>query len=161
MTLEALHRVLEQSGARRLARGIPVFALRKALWPPFRRGDVLRERQVDVLDAVRSLPWPVFLHGVRASSAWPRTARDTWRVPSQEGAAHLLEGLLEPGRWTLYLAPHALDPGLLPDAFAVDLGELTDFAASHSVPVLLAAYRENEEWRIVLEPAAVPGLAAA
>ena len=74
MTLEALHRVLEQSGARRLARGIPVFALRKALWPPFRRGDLLRERQISVLDAVRSLPWPVFLHGVPVVPGWPRSA---------------------------------------------------------------------------------------
>lgn len=161
MSLEGLHRVLEQCGARRVARGVPVFALRKALWPPFRRGEVLREHQATVLDAMRSLPWPVFLHGVRASSAWPRTARDTWCVPSQERGADLLAETLEPGRWTLYLAPNALDPSVLPDAFEGDLGELMDFVASHSVPVLLQAYRQNEEWRIAIQPAAVPGLAAA
>lgn len=161
MTLQTLHRVLEQNGARRLARGVPVFALRKALWPPFRRDDALRERQVSVLDAVRSLPWPVFLHGVPAINAWPRTARNTWCVPNQERGTDLLAGALEPGRWTLYLAPNAIDPSILPDAFGGDLGELTNFAASHSVPVLVEAGRRNEEWRIVVEPAAVPGLAAA
>jgi hypothetical protein len=161
VSLEGLHRVLEQCGARRLARDVPVFALRKTLWPPFRRSDLLHERQASILDAVRSLPWSVFLHGVRASSAWPRTARDTWCVPTQERAADLLAGVLEPGRWTLYLAPHALDPSVLPDAFGGDLGELTDFVASHSVPVLLEAYRANEEWRIVVEPAAVRGRVAA
>ena len=89
------------------------------------------------------------------------TARDTWCVPHQERSADLLAETLEPGSWTLYLAPNALDPSILPDAFDGDLGELTTFVASHSVPVLLQAYRHNEEWRIVVQPAAVPGLAAA
>ena len=90
-----------------------------------------------------------------------RTERDTWCVPHQERSADLLAETLEPGSWTLYLAPNALDPSILPDAFDGDLGELTTFVASHSVPVLLQAYRHNEEWRIVVQPAAVPGLAAA
>ncbi len=163
MTLEALHRVLEDNGARRLDRGRPLWALRKALWPPFGRDEALRERQIAVLDAVRSLPWQVFLNGAPdgAHDPWPRAARDTWLVPPREGGRGLLAGRLEEGSWKLYLAPHALDPVLLPDTFQADPEDIEEFVEGHSVPVLVDAWRDNVEWRIVVEPAAVPGLAAA
>ena len=166
MSLEALHRVLEASGARRLSRGLPVYGLRRALWPPFGRVEALRERQVAVMEAVRALPWQAFLRCARDPrtcdlSAWPRAARDTWLVPPRETARHLLEGLLEPGSWTLYLAPYAIDPTLLPDTFRAELSEVARFVEGHGIPVLLDAWHENSEWRIVVDPAAVPELVAA
>jgi hypothetical protein len=38
---------------------------------------------------------------------------------------------------------------------------VTRFLERYSVPVLVDALHRNSEWRIVLAPAAVPGLAAA
>ena len=166
MSLEALHRVLEASGARRLARGLPIYGLRRALWPPFGRGDALHERQVAVMEAVRALPWQAFLRYAEDPrewdlAAWPQAARDTWRVPPHETARHLLERFLEPGGWTLYLAPYAIDPTLLPDTFRAELSEVARFVEGHGMPVLLDAGQDNSEWRIVVDPAAVPELVAA
>ena len=166
MSLEALHRVLEASGARRLSRGLPVYGLRKTLWPPFGRSEALHERQVVVMEAVRKLPWQAFLrYGEDPRDwdlgAWPQAARHTWVVPPHETVRHLLGGFLEPGGWTLYLAPYAVDPSLLPDTFRADLGEVARFVEGHGIPVLLDAWHDNTEWRIVVDPAAVPELAAA
>jgi hypothetical protein len=166
MSLEALHRVLEASGARRLSRGLPVYGLRRTRWPPFGRAEDLHERQVAVMEAVRALPWQAFLRcsrdpGERGLTGWPRAARDTWRVPPHETARHLLEGFLGPGSWTLYLAPYAIDPTLLPDTFRAELADVSRFVESHGIPVLLDAWQDNSEWRIVVDPAAVPELAAA
>lgn len=166
MSLEALHRVLEASGARRLSRGLPVYELRKARWPLFGRAGALHERQVSVMEAVRALPWQAFLaYGENPRDwelgAWPQAARGTWQVPPHETARHLLESFLEPGNWSLYLAPYAIDPDLLPDTFRADLGEVARFVEGHGIPVLLDAWHDNDEWRIVVDPAAVPELAAA
>ena len=166
MSLEALHRVLEASGARRLSRGLPVYGLRRALWPPFGRSEALHERQVALMEAVRALPWQAFLRCSRDPracdlTAWPRAARDTWLVPPHETARHLLAGLLEPGSWTLYLAPYAIDSSLLPDTFRAELSEVARFVEGHGIPVLLDAWHDNSEWRIVVDPAAVPELVAA
>jgi hypothetical protein len=161
MTLESLHRTLEANGARRLSSGRPIWALRKSLWPPFRRGEALHARQRAVLDAIRPLPWQMFLNGGHGDCPWPKAARDTWLVPPNEGSRHLLAGRLDGGSWKLYLAPHALDPDLLPDTFHGDPVDIEEFVEGHCVPVLVDAWRENIEWRIVVEPAAVPGLAAA
>ena len=166
MSLEALHRVLEASGARRLSRGLPVYGLRKALWPPFGRALALHESQVAVMEAVCALPWQAFLRYAENPrdwelGTWPQAARNTWQLPPHETARHLLEGFLEPGGWTLYLAPYAVDPGLLPDTFRADLAELASFVEGQGIPVLLDAWHDNSEWRIVVDPAAVPELVAA
>ena len=57
MTIDELHRVLEACDARRVSPPHPIYALARALWPPFGRTRRLIERQERVFGAVRALPW--------------------------------------------------------------------------------------------------------
>jgi hypothetical protein len=120
-----------------------------------------------VLDAIRALPWAPFLrtaevprdHGL--SGAWQLAARETWLLPADENSPELLAKLLSPGDWTLYLAVDPVPPTSLPDCFGSTPLELSAFVESHGIPVLVEAYHHNNPWRLVVEPAAVPGVVAA
>jgi hypothetical protein len=120
-----------------------------------------------VLGAIRALPWSPFLrtaevprnHGLTGS--WQLAARQTWVVPVDENSPDLLEKLLFPGEWILYLAVDPVPPTSLPDCFQRPPLELSLFVESHGIPVLVQAFRDNNPWRLVVEPAAVPGVVAA
>jgi hypothetical protein len=132
-----------------------------------RRARKFHEIQSRILGAIRTLPWSSFLrtaevpreHGLTGS--WQLAARDTWVVPVDEHSPDLLEKLLFPGEWTLYLAVDPIPPTSLPDCFRIPPHELSDFVESRGIPVLVQAFRDNNPWRLVIEPAAVPGAVAA
>jgi hypothetical protein len=52
-------------------------------------------------------------------------------------------------------------PERLPNVFHGPPDETVAFVESHGIPVLIDAWHDNDEWRVVVEPSAVPGLAAA
>ena len=167
MTIERLHRLLETYGARRLSQLYSIYELRRALWPPFFRTVQLHKRQLEFLDAVRSLPWQAFVHTGEdpaewsSGVAWVRASHDTWVIPLELSSELLLDGVLAPGAWQLYLGANSVDPGPLPDLFRSNLDDICEFVAGHSIPVLIDAWHDNSEWRVVLEPSAVPAVAAA
>ena len=167
MNLGAIHHLLAQLGAQRPRAGLPVYDLSRSLWPPLGRARRLHDKQLQLLDALRSLDWSVYLRSGDSPlawhppGAWASASRDTWLVPPEPGAADLLDGPLEYGAWQLYLGAHALDPVELPDLFRGDLAEALDALRGHSVPLLVDAWHDNSDWRVALDPAAVPGLAAA
>lgn len=82
-------------------------------------------------------------------------------MPRSEDSARLLGDFLYLGNWSLYLAPGAVAPELLPDVFRGPPDETVAFVLRHSIPVLIESWYDNDEWRVVVEPSAVPGLAAA
>jgi len=145
----------------------PVWELARPRFPFSRRARGFPEIQTRVLDAIRALPWAPFLrmaevpreHGL--SGSWQLTARETWLLPADENSPDLLEKLLFLGDWTLYLAVDPVPPTSLPDCFWSTPLELSGFVESHGIPVLVGAYRHNNPWRLVVEPAAVPGVVAA
>ncbi len=116
---------------------------------------------------MRALPWNAYLvysenpHDWELPGTWILAARDTWTVPRHVDDGRLLDQFLHPGNWCLYLAAHALAPELLPNLFDAPAAEAVASVASHGIPVLLDAWHDNDEWRVVVEPSAVPGLAAA
>jgi len=95
------------------------------------------------------------------TGSWQLAARETWLLPADENSPDLLEKLLFLGDWTLYLAVDPVPPTSLPDCFQSTPLELSDFVESHGIPVLVEAYHDNNPWRLVVEPAAVPGVVAA
>lgn len=167
MSLAGVHRLLQGFGARRLLPGCPVYELRRPLWPPLFRTLELHKRQLEILETIRALPWKIYLHGPEDPSEWelpgpwvdaePRT----WALPPAVATQALLEGPLGCGAWQVYLGAHALAPDLLPDLFRGDLLEAVSFSESHSIPLLVDAWHDNSEWRVLLQPSAVPGLVAA
>jgi len=90
-----------------------------------------------------------------------RAARDTWTVPRSEDGTRLLDDFLHLGNWNLYLAAYPVAPERLPNVFHGPPDETVAFVESHGIPVLIDAWHDNDEWRVVVEPSAVPGLAAA
>jgi hypothetical protein len=120
-----------------------------------------------VLAAIRALPWTPFLRTVESprehglTGSWQLAARETWVIPTDENSPDLLATFLLPGGWTLYLAVDPIPPTSLPDCFRTPPLELSDFVESHGIPVLVEAYRDNNPWRLVVAPAAVPGVVAA
>ncbi len=85
----------------------------------------------------------------------------TWVVPPAVATQAMLDGPLRPGAWQVYLGAHAMGSERLPDLFRDDLPNAVAFSETHGVPVLLDAWHDNSEWRVLLEPSAVPGLVAA
>ncbi len=167
MHLEGIQRLLQSLGARRPVPGLPVYELRRMLWPPILRAVELHKRQLELFDAIRTLPWKAYLHGSEdpveweLAGPWVEAGPRTWVLPPAVGTAALLEGPLGTGAWQVYLGAHALASELLPDLFRGDLADALAFSERHSVPLLVDAWHDNTEWRVLLEPSAVPGLAAA
>jgi hypothetical protein len=167
VTVAELAQLLAVVGAHPLSPAYPVWELARPRWPFSRRARDFEASQVRVLDAVRALPWTAFLRtpgdprlaALRAT--WQAAARETFVLPKEPGSQVLLGRVLAPGGWTLYLADDPVPPALLPDGFARPPAELAAFAAAHGVPVLVAAARTNQRWRLVVEPAAVPAAVAA
>jgi hypothetical protein len=120
-----------------------------------------------VLDAIRALPWTPFLRTAEAprdhglTGSWQLAARETWVIPTDENSPDLLAMFLFLGEWKLYLAVDPVPPGSLPDCFRSPPLELSAFVESRGIPVLVEAYRDNNPWRLVVEPAAVPSVVAA
>lgn len=145
----------------------PVWELARPRFPFSRRARRFPEIQTRVLDAIRALPWAPFLRTAELprdrglSGSWQLTARETWLLPADENSPDLLEKLLFLGDWTLYLAVDPVSPTSLPDCFSSTPLELSAFVESHGIPVLVEAYHHNDPWRLVVEPAAVPGVVAA
>ena len=145
----------------------PVWELARPRFPFSRRARRFPEIQTRVLDAIRALPWAPFLRMAEAprehglSGSWQLAARETWLLPADENSPDLLEKLLFLGDWTLYLAVDPVPPTSLPDCFWSTPLELSGFVESHGIPVLVEAYHHNNPWRLVVEPAAVPGVVAA
>lgn len=154
-------------GADPLSTAYPVWELARPRFPFSRRARRFHETQARVLVAIRALPWTPFLRTAQAprdrglTGSWQLAARETWVIPIDENSADLLAKLLFLGGWTLYLAADPVPPRSLPDCFRTPPLELSDFVESHGIPVLVEAYRDNNPWRLVVAPAAVPGVVAA
>lgn len=167
MTVAELAQLLAVVGAHPLSPAYPVWELARPRWPFSRRARDFEATQVRLLDAVRALPWSVFLRtavdprlaALRAT--WQPAARETFVLPAEPASQALLARVLAAGGWTLYLADQPVPTGTLPDGFAAAPSELATFAAAHGVPVLVVAAPTNQRWRLVVEPAAVPKAAAA
>jgi hypothetical protein len=82
-------------------------------------------------------------------------------VPTDQGSSELLDKVLQLGSWTLYLAVDPVPVTALPHCFESTPHELCSFVESRGVPVLVEASRDNNRWRLVIEPAAVPEVVAA
>ena len=120
-----------------------------------------------MLAAIRALPWTPFLRTIESprdhglTGSWQLAARETWVIPMDENSPDLLAMFLFLGGWPLYLAVDPIPHRSLPDCFRTPPLELSDFVESHGIPVLVEAYHDNNPWRLVVEPAAVPGVVAA
>ena len=167
VTLARLSQLLDSVGAHPLSAAYPVWELARPRFPFLRRARGFPAIQTRVLDAIRALPWAAFLRTAETprrrglAGSWQRAARETWVLPADESSPDLLEKLLFLGDWTLYLAVDPVPSISLPDCFRSTPLELSNFVESHGIPVLVQAYRGNNPWRLVVEPAAVPGAAAA
>jgi hypothetical protein len=167
VTVAELAQLLRTVGAQPLSPVHPVWELARPRWPFSRRARDFEASQGRVLDAVRALPWTAFLRTASdprlgmPRGSWTPAGRETWVLPGEPSTHALLARVLAPGAWTLYLATGPLPAAALPDAFASAPADLAAFAAGHGLPVLVAAFRGNEPWRLVVEPAAVPSAVAA
>lgn len=167
MTFEQLHHLVESAADARLSATHPVYELRGGFLPFSKRSRSLRQRQIRVLAAVRQLGWPAFLRIAktpregRLPDSWGHAARDTWGVPREVESPRLLESILAPGSWHVYLALEAVDPTVLPDLFRGSLVEAFSVVEGMGIPVLIDASSGNSEWRVLLQPAAVARRAAA
>jgi len=116
VTFEQLHHLVAAAADTRLSPAYPAYELRRGLLPISRRSMSLAERQSRVLVALRQLGWPVFLRiseapfGAELPVSWGHASRDTWAVPREVESQPLLDSLLNPGGWQLYLALEAVDP---------------------------------------------------
>jgi hypothetical protein len=167
VTLAQLNQLLDSVGAHPLSTAYPVWELARPRFPFSRRARRFSEVQARILDAIRALPWAPFLRTAEAPrdrgliGAWQLAARETWLLPADESSPDLLEKFLSLGDWTLYLAVDPVPPTSLPDCFQSTPLELSNFVESHGIPVLVEAHLDNNPWRLVVEPAAVPGVVAA
>jgi hypothetical protein len=167
VTLAQLRQLLDVVGARPLSADYPVWELARPWMPLPRRARRFQEAQSRILDAIRALPWSPYLripekprrHGLGGS--WQLAARETWVVPTDEYSPEILAKFLCLGDWTLYLSVDPVPATSLPHCFQSSPRELFDFVESYGVPVLVEAFHENNPWRLVIEPAAVPGVVAA
>jgi len=167
VTLASIEQLLRESGGKRLDPSVHVFELSMGYWPPFGRARRLHDKQARLLDAVRGLPWSVYLRSgedpklAEAPGQWVPVAKSTWIVPEEPSSLRLLDSILVYGVWQLYLGADALDAGDLPDLFEASPWEAIEGLRSHAAPLLIDAWHDNVTWRVALDPAAVPGLAAA
>ena len=167
MTFEQLHHLVASVADRRLSPAYPAYELRGGFWPFSGRSRSLDERQCRVLVALRQLGWPVFLHtsevpmDAELPGSWGHAARETFSVPREVESRRLLDSLLLPGNWQLYLASEAVDPSSLPDLFRGSLADAFAIVEGLGVPALVDAFHDNTEWRILLQPAVAERRAAA
>ena len=160
MTFEQLHHLVEIASDRRLSAVYPVYELRAGFLPFSRRTRSLAERQRQVLSSVRQLSWPVYIRTSERPPAWhlpgvwAHAARETWAIPREVASERLLETLLLAGGWELYLSPEPVDPTAIPDLFDASLPEAFATVEAMGIPVLVDAFHENTEWRVLLQPAA-------
>ena len=139
-----------------------VYELCRNTWIPFIGTDRLHRRQIEILKAVRALPWTVYLDYEEnpkkwdLDGTWIHKGATTWLVPRDHSSSDLLGGYLGPGGWSMYLSSYPLEGTKIPSFFDILPQELCEFTRSHSIPVLIQAHNDNSEWRIALEPAVVP-----
>jgi hypothetical protein len=167
MTLDEIHKLLNSWNTPRVSAEKQVYDLRSKIWPPFVRRTRLHEHQVELIRAVRSLGWHVYLeyehdpHEWDAKTSWSKSGANTWTVPPGPESEVLLDGYLAPGGWSLYLAPSPLANASVPFLFDLTADEISAFQCAHSMPVLVQAEFDNSEWFVALEPAAIPTMKAA
>lgn len=167
MTLARIQALLEAGGARRSSIAHPIYELSRPFSPFGRRSREFSIFQAEVLDSVRALPWPKFLAYAEDPQDWEmpgfwRPAGEaTWTPPAELSSLSLLDAYLEPGGWKFYLAPSGIEPAWLPDSYRSQLDDVVRFSMSHRMPVLVDAWHDNTEWRVLVEPSAVPGASAA
>ena len=95
------------------------------------------------------------------TGSWIQCGANTWTIPQEQSSSDLLDGFLNPGGWTIYLASFPLTGVPIPDFFHINASDAADFIRSHSIPALIQAFFDNSEWRIALEPAVEPMVNAA
>ena len=164
MTLEELHGVLELASNRRLSSTYPLYELRRS--PRSLLGIVapLQRRQLMVLDAVRTLPWSPYLHYPNRRAAlrgFQHAAELTWSVPAPLPSQSFLDAPLSSGSWQLYLGAAPVVPTRIPSLFTDRLPDIFSGIESNAIPVLVQAAPGNHEWRVVVQPSAVPAAIAA
>ena len=166
MTLAQLHAVLGTVADRRVDPSRPVYRLRAGLLPFSRRTRSLPQRRERALSALREVGWPVFattpvdprerpLHGT-----FVQPAAQTWLVPPEPATRALLGHWLA-GAYRLYLAQEPVDSHALPDLFRGRISDALAYLEGHGIAALLEAVQSRGEWRILVQPGAVPVLAAA
>ena len=164
MTIEELHRVLELASNRRLSSAFPLYELRRSLLSVLGVVAPLDRRQLLVLDAARSLPWSSYLHfpdrGV-ALRGFQHAAELTWLVPAPLPNRAFLDAPLSSGGWQLYLGAAAVVPTRIPSLYADPFPDIFSSIESNAIPVLIHAAGGNREWRVVVQPSAVPAAIAA
>ena len=167
MTIEALHQLLQTVADRRLSRAFPLYELSGGFLPFTRRWRTLSQRQVRFFEALVALPWDVYLNapehpmGFDAPGTWRESGEGAWHLPMDVPADRLLAEFLHAGGWSLYLGHAPVAPASLPDLYAADPAVIFGTLATRGIYALLAASHGNREWRGALQPAVVPGLAAA
>ncbi len=157
MTFEQLHHLVEMVSDRRLSPVYPVYELRTGFLPFSRRTRSLAERQLQVFQALRRLDWPMFVARTAmpaVTGAWAHAVRETWAIPREVESADLLSKQLAAGRWKLYLSLEPIDRTAIPDLFEGSLAEAFATVEAVGIPVLVDAFRDNTEWRVLLQPAA-------
>lgn len=164
MTLEELHRVLELASNRRLSSAYPLYELRRSLLSVLGIIAPLDRRQLMVLDAARSLPWSSYLH-LPARRAllhgFQYAAELTWSVPAPLPSQVFLDAPLSSGGWKLYLGATAVFPTRIPSLYDDPFPDIFESIESNAIPVLVDAAPGNRDWRVVVQPSAVPAAIAA
>ena len=122
--------------------------------------------QTRVLNAIRRLPGTVFLHYDENPQEWElgewsSPAPNVWELPVDFGSGALLEDFLEAGNWRLYVGRESLPADAPTDVVKGDVAGLTELLVSCGIAVLVDAWHDNTEWRIVITATPDPEVVAA
>jgi hypothetical protein len=168
MTLEHLHAVLRAVADPRPAGSAVLYELRPGWFFLSARTRSLRSRQARALTALRGIDWPVFGTGAvpdpqsaGLSGTWVRAAAETWLIPAEPASEALLTRWLSAGGYRLYLAREPVDPRVLPDLFRAPPADALQAATGNGIAAQLDSLPGDREWRILVQPAALPEVRAA
>jgi hypothetical protein len=157
MSLVAIRRALLELRARRLSAEDPVWELSGPWWPFSRRARRFETVRVEILEAARALTEPLYLvidenpQEFDVGGSWAHAQSRTWVVPEGCDLAVLGRRVLEQGDWAMYCRVEPVLPDEIPDSFRKPPAELADFAAGHSIPLLIQAFHDNDPWRLWVE----------
>ena len=167
MTIPQINQLLLSWGIPSFSTRCQIYQLKRKWWPSIGQNRLLLERQIDILNAIRLLPWEIFLVSAENPNEWEldgpwiEAAENTWIIPAKQSTDTLFNGYLASGRWVLYLAPQALPNDAILNLLSAPVEDVCGFLQSNSIPAMVQALQENSKWRIALEPAVVPMVAVA
>ena len=84
--------------------------------------------------------------------AWEHAESGTWIMPDDVPADALLNGLLGPGAWRVYVAAKPAPVEDAPDLFRGPTIAALDFLERYGASVVVDAWHDNAEWRVAFLP---------